>query len=109
MSFRLFFLASLITAPTISKLNFPSTGSIIAHEIPAITELRLLLVNAGQIGFIYSRLVAALLVSSPQRAINGLPSTINCLEVPCSFREGIGMIDCFEQLMLSKDKNIMNA
>jgi hypothetical protein len=80
-----------------------------AQDTPAITELRLLLVNAGQIGFKYSRLVAALLVSSPQRAINGLPSTINCLAVPCSFREGIGTTVCLEQSMLNKGINNMIA
>jgi hypothetical protein len=37
----------------------------------------------------FSRLVAVLLPSSPVRARKGLPSTINCVAVPCFWRCGM--------------------
>ena len=74
---------SRITPSSTLKSNFPSSGSIWAQETAAKTVLSLVSTSLGQTGFMYSRLVAVLLPSSPASARNGLPSTINWVAVPC--------------------------
>lgn len=47
----------------------------------------------GHTAFIYSMLVAVLLLNSPAKARNGLPSTINCVAVPCFRKCGMSAAD----------------
>jgi len=49
---------------------------------------RLAATSLGQIASIFSRLVAALLESSPETIRNGFPSTISCVALPCFFKWG---------------------
>jgi len=62
------------------KSNLPSWGSIWAQ---ARTVLILAATILGHAGFMYSTLVAPLLLNSAANARNGLPSTISWVAVPC--------------------------
>jgi len=71
-----------MTPSSTLKSNLPSCGSIWFQETPAMTVFSPAAASFGQIGFMYSTLVALLLANSPASARNGLPSTISCVAVP---------------------------
>src|SRR5271157_1713768 len=64
------------------KSNLPSWGSIHAQAIGASTVLSPMLARFGHTAFMCSGLEAAVLVSSPARARNGLPSTMSWVAAP---------------------------
>ncbi len=72
-----------MTPSSTLKSNFPGCGSTWFQETPASTVLTFDATSLGHTSFMYSTLVAVLLLSSPDKARNGLPSTISWVAVPC--------------------------
>jgi len=60
----------------------------------ASTQFMLPATSRGHIGCMFSKLVAVLLPNSPVSARNGLPSTINCVAVPCFCKCGMPVAVC---------------
>src|SRR5664280_785447 len=74
---------------TSAKSNLPSTGSTSSHDTAAITVFRFSAAMCGQIGFMLSVPDVLELCNSPASINKGLPSTINCVAVPCLRRWGM--------------------
>src|ERR1035437_4838380 len=82
--------------------NLPSTGSIWFQETPARMVLNLASTSLGHIGFIYSRLVALLLSSSPASIRNGLPSTMSWGAVPRFCKRGVSDAEAVETRLATR-------